>query len=279
MSRSQHLGRALVVAAVVAPSAVLALQVLVTRNSGATAAGFNPVVVQTRRIAIDGHAGHEALQGPTAVRVHFGHPTRPGTLLVAAVIDGVRTSGMTQPTWHISGWRRGVDMIGGQLATTEGPATGGLQSVILFDPDNRGGVTSVDVGEVPPSTVTWVTVVLAELAGVPQHVHVVARGGSTDGPYPSDYSTFSAVRTSTALRQVPDLVLTSFTNGGTAPHGERFVHSPGWRVLGADRSTNEWDQPILFDERTWRAATKPSEWMRYLGGNRIDNCAAIVALG
>ena len=263
---------ALVLAGMVSPAG---------REAGAAAsiATFRPVVVQSRTIAIHGRAVDDALKGPATVRARFRHPTRPGTLLVAAVIDGVRGSGMPQPRWRIAGWRRGAGMIGGQLATTGRQSTGGLQSVILFEPDNPGGIQSVDVGTVPKGTVTWVTIVLAELAGVPEQLHVVARGGSTNGPRPSDYTHASSIYTAAPVRSIPDLVLTSFTNGGTAPHGERFVYPRGWRVLGADRERNGVDQPVLFDERVWRSDTKPTEWMRYLGGLPIDNCAAIVALG
>lgn len=247
-------------------------------GASTTGAKFEPVVVQSRRIALLGALAEDAFEGPKTIRVSFRRPTRPGTLLVAAVIDGVKASGMTQPHWRIAGWRRGAGMIGGQLATTGRQATGGLQSVILFDPDNPGGVTSVDVGNVPAGTVTWVTVVLAELSGVPEHLTVAARGGSTNGPSPSDYTHYSSITTAAPPSRLPDLVLTSFTNGGTAPDGERFVYPPAWHVLGADRESNGLDQPILFDERVWRSDAKPSEWMRYLGGYPIDNCAAMVAL-
>lgn len=239
---------------------------------------FVPVVVQSRRIVVNGPLPADGAPGPRTVRVGFPRPTRRGSLLVAAIVDGVEHSGMTQPGWRIAGWRRGAGMIGGQLATTGRPTTGGLQSVILFDPDNRGGVRSVAIGTIPRGTVTWVTIVLVELIGVPQHVWVAARGGSTNGPAPSDYTTSSSISTRVPLEHPPALVLTSFVNGGTAPHGERFVTPSGWRVLGADRGGNGVDQPILFDERVWTSMSKPTEWMRYLGGNPIDNCAAIVAL-
>lgn len=250
------------------------------RPAGASTsrATFDPVVVQSRRIAVIGHTVDDGVAGPRTLHVSFRHPTRRGTLLVAAIIDGVVHGGMTQPDWRIEGWRRGAGMIGGQLGTTGRPTAGGLQSVILFDPDNRGGATSLDIGQIPAGTITCVTVVLAELRGVPEHLRVVGRGGSTNGPAPSDYTNFSSISAASQVTSVPNLVLVSFTNGGTAPDGERFVFSKGWRVLGADYSRNETTQPMLFDERVWRADSRPSEWMRYLGGAPIDNCAAMVVL-
>jgi hypothetical protein len=237
---------------------------------------FSPVVVQSRTIAVNGTVPKAGLDGPAAVRVRFRHPTRRGTLLVAAIIDGVEQG--PQPSWRIPRWRRGAGTIGGQLATSGRPTSGGLQSEIFFDPDNPGGITSVAIGKVPAGTITWVTVVLTELSGVPQQLHVVARGGSTSGPSASDYTTFSWISTAAPPTQLPALVLTSFTNGGLAAYGERFSHSPGWRMLGADRERNGIDQPVLLDERVWRSASRPTQWMRYRGGDPIDNCAAIVAL-
>lgn len=269
---------AVVCAAVVCAAAVWLGSAPVRAGAGPSRPRFVPVVVQSQRIVVNGRVAADGTDGPRTVRVNFPRPTRRGTLLVAAIVDGVEHSGMTQPGWRIAGWRRGAGMIGGQLATTGRPTTGGLQSVILFDPDNRGGVRSVAIGTIPRGTVTWVTVVLAELSGVPPHVWVAARGGSTSGPAPSDYTTSSAVSTAAPLEHLPALVLTSFVNGGTAPHGEHFAFPSGWRVLGADRGGNGVDQPVLFDERVWTSRSKPTEWMRYLGGNPIDNCAAIVAL-
>lgn len=264
---------------VISPMVVSAGRGSSVAGASPSSAMLHPVVVQSRTVALNGRVATAGIDGPRTLHARFRRRSRPGTLLVAAVIDGVKSSGMSQPRWSIPGWRRGAGMIGGQLATTGRPATGGLQSMILFDADNPGGVRSIRIGRVPVGTVAWVTVVLAELAGVPRHLEVIARGGSTNGPTPSDYTTQSSVTTAAPVGRAPDLVLASFTNGGTAPHGEQFVLSHGWRVLGADRERNGVDQPILFDERVWRAGSRPREWMRYLGGNPIDNCAAIVALG
>lgn len=243
------------------------------------APGIRPVVVQVRRVAVPGPGGRGA-RGPVPVRATLPRPTRAGDLLVAAVIDGVRTSGMRQPSWHLPGWRRAGDVIGGNTAQggSGGRRTGGLQAAIYYRPDSPGGVTSVPIGTVPRGTVADVTAVVAEVAGVPRHLTLLATGSSSSGPTPATDSTASSVSLRRPGGHRPELVLAAFTNGGTAPHGERWVRPPRWRVVGEDRSIRGVDQPILFDETVWGSPPSPHQAVRYLGGRPIDNCALMVAL-
>lgn len=95
---------------------------------------------------------------------------------------------------------------------------------------------------------------------------------------PSTDRTSRTVDTDTATSHRPDLILAAFTTGGNAPHGETFVRSAGWRVIGEDTSVDDVIQPVLFDYKLkrWRRIT--AETMRYLAGSPTDNCAAIVVL-
>jgi hypothetical protein len=130
----------------------------------------------------------------------------------------------------------------------------------------------------PRGTASDVTVILAELSGVPRHVSVDVSGGSTSGPTPRTDSTRSSVYTDPATTGRPDLVLAAFTNGGNAPHGETIVHSAGWHLIGQDTAAGNIDQPVLFDYRLQPQPGVVGETMRYLGGYPTDNCASIVAL-
>jgi hypothetical protein len=256
-----------------------ALLLVVPAGAGAgTSPSIHPVVVEAAQANLNGPNGHGEI-GPASFGATFTRPTRRGDLLVAGIIDGVVTSGMPQPRWHLAGWRQGEDVIGGETATDgAGPAaTGGLQASIWYWPDNPGGVTSVHFGSVPQGTASELTAVVVELSGVPASLQVVAEGSSTSGPRSATYTDESTVVATRAPSELPALVLAVFTNGGTSLDGEQFEHSPGWRVLGQDPNRHGLDQPILFDERVWATATPPHESMSY--GETIDNCAAIVALG
>jgi len=243
------------------------------------AASFRPVVVQTRRVTVPGPGG-EGARGPVHVGATLPRPTRAGDLLVAAVIDGVRTSGMRQPSWHLPGWRRAGEVIGGNTADgqRDDRRTGGLQAAIFYRPDAPAGVTSVEIGTVPEGTVADVTAVVAEVAGVPQQLALVGTGSSTSGPTAATDSTASSVVVRRPGGRRPELVLTAFTNGGTAPHGERWIRPARWQVVGQDRSIRGIDQPILFDETVWGSSPSPHQAVRYLGGRPVDNCALMVAL-
>lgn len=243
------------------------------------APGFHPVVVQTRRVTVPGPRGL-GVHGPVPVDATLPRATHAGDLLVAAVIDGVRTSGMRQPSWHLAGWRRAGEVIGGNTAGggSGDQRTGGLQVAIFYRPDAPGGVTSVKIGTVPPGTVADVTAVVAEVAGVPRQLALAGSGSSTSGPTAATDSTASSVALRRSGGRRPELVLTAFTNGGTAPHGERWIRSPRWRVVGQDRSIRGVDQPILFDETVWGSPPSPHQAVRYVGGRPIDNCALMVAL-
>ena len=207
-------------------------------------------------------------------------PTHTGDLLVAAVIDGVRTSGMRQPSWHLPGWRKAGAVIGGNTADgkRDDRGTGGLQVAIFYRPDAPAGVTSVGIGTVPKGTVADVTAVVAEVAGVPRQLALAGTGSSTSGPTAATDSTASSVALRRPGRRRPELVLSAFTNGGTAPHGERWIRPARWRVVGQDRGIRGIDQPILFDETVWGSSPSPHQAVRYLGGRPIDNCALMVAL-
>lgn len=276
------MARALAVVAAAAASPVLASWCggVPTASAGAAVAsrGFRPVVVEARRVTVPGPQGLGA-PGPFPVDATLPRPTRAGDLLVAAVIDGVRTSGMRQPSWHLPGWRRAGDVIGGNTAGggSGGYATGGLQAAIFYRPDCPGRLTTVRLGTVPGGTDADVTAVVAEIAGVPRQLAVAGTGSSTSGPTPATDSTASAVTLRRLAGGRPVLVLAAFTNGGTAPHGERWVRPPGWRVVGQDRSLDGIDQPLLFDESVWGSPPAPRQAVRYVGGRPIDNCALMVA--
>lgn len=240
---------------------------------------WHPRVVQERETAIAGPP-NTGVEGPVTVHARFNRPTTVGDLLVAAVIDGVQTSGMTQPEMLLPHWTPGRDVIGGNTADggTGGYATGGLQSAIYFYPDNPGGLLSLPVVDVPRGTASDVTVVLAELSGVPEKVSVDVTGGSTSGPTVRTDSTESAVYTDESTTGRPDLVLAAFTNGGNAPNGERFTYSRGWHLIGQNTAAGDIDEPVLFDYRLQQRPGVAGETMRYAGGSPIDNCAVIVAL-
>ncbi len=224
--------------------------------------------------------GGRGVGGPVHISASLPRPTGSGSLLVAAVIDGVRTSGMRQPSWRLPGWRRAGDVIGGNTADggRGGPGTGGLQAAVYYRPDAPAGVTSVPVGTVPRGTVADVTVVVAELSGVPRRLVLAGTAGSTSGPTPATDTTASSVALRLPGGRRPALVLAAFTNGGTAPHGERWVRPRRWRVVGQDGSPGGVDQPVLFDATVWGSTASPHETVRYVGGRPVDNCAVMVAL-
>jgi hypothetical protein len=240
---------------------------------------WHPRVVQERETAVAG-GPDIGVEGPLTVHARFDHPTTAGDLLVAAVIDGVQTSGMTQPEMLLPHWTPGRDVIGGNTADggTGGYATGGLQSAIYLYPDNPGGLLSLAVADVPRGTASDVTVVLAELSGVPMKVSVDVTGGSTSGPTVGTDSTKSTVSTDEWTTGRPDLVLAAFTNGGDAPNGERFTYTGGWHLIGQNTAAGNIDEPVLFDYRLQQRPGVAGETMRYAGGSPIDNCAVIVAL-
>jgi hypothetical protein len=243
---------------------------------GSTA--FHPVVVQRLVHAFIKSVG-EAVVGPKTLMVRLEQPTTKGDLLVAAVDDGVLTSGMVHPHYVFAHWRLGVTTIGGETENDGqgGYATGGLQASVFFYPDNPGGIQDIEVAKVPTNTQTVLTVTIAELSGMPSHLAVDATGSSTSGTTAKNYELRSRVATSTPTTG-PDFVVALFNNGGNAPNGERFVTSPGWTLIGQDTSQNNWDQPILADFRVTSAHAAISQSERYLGGYAIDNCAVIVAL-
>lgn len=279
-ARGRKLARRLGLAVVPAAAVLMAIAPA-PRPAGmaGAAAPLHPDVVEVGRTTLPGPGGH-GTPGPAVVDVRLPHPTQAHDLLVAAVIDGVRTSGMVQPDWQLAGWRVGNDVIGGNTADggTGGYATGGLQAAVFYRTDVPGGLTAFRVGSVPAGTDANVTAVVAELAGLPRSLEVVARGSSTSGPTQATDATRSTVATTAVPTALPALVLAAFTNGGTAPGGERFVHPSRWRVVGENRSVGNIDQPLLFDETVWTSSTVPRQATAYLGGSPIDNCAVMVAL-
>jgi hypothetical protein len=240
-------------------------------GAAVAAAGFRPRVVQVRRVDVPGPGGR-GVAGPVHISASLPRPTDAGSLLVAAVIDGVRTSGMRQPSWHLPGWRRAGDVIGGNTAD------GGRGGPVYYRPDAPAGVTSVPIGTVPRGTVADVTVVVAELSGVSRRLVLAGTAGSSSGPTPATDTTASSVALRLPGDRRPALVLAAFTNGGTAPHGERWVRPRRWRVVGQDRSLGGVDQPALFDETVWGSTASPHETVHYVGGRPVDNCAVMVAL-
>jgi hypothetical protein len=149
---------------------------------------------------------------------------------------------------------------------------------IFYRADGPAGLTSVQLGTVPAGTDANVTAVVAEMSGVPRRLAVAGTGSSTSGPSPATDSTASTVTFHRLADERPLLVLAGFTNGGTAPHGERWIRPSGWGVVGQDRSLSGIDEPMLFDESVWGLPTLPREAVRYVGGRPVDNCALVVAL-
>lgn len=249
-----------------------------TGTGTASAGPFHPTVVQVHEatLAGDGHG----VPGPRRFGIRFPTPTKPGDLLVAAVVDGVLTSGMQQPHWYPAGWHVAAQVIGGNLADGgKGRyATGGLQANLFYLPDNPGGITHVGLGKIPSGTQSDVTAFVLEIAGVPSQLSVDASGTSTSGPTPGTDTVVSTVRTSGTLAHAPDLVLGLFVNGGNAPHGEHFVVPHGWTVLAQDPAANTVNEPMLLDERLVRRTTPVQQRIEYRGGYKIDNCAVIAAL-
>jgi hypothetical protein len=250
---------------------------VVTPGTAGAAVRWRLHLVQVRETAVPGPAG-QGVPGPRTIAARFSMPTRAGDLLVAAVIDGVDTSGMPQPRDLLPGWTVGQDVIGGNLAPGGGWATGGLQAAIYFYPDNPGGIRSVTATSVARGVQSDVTVLLAEFSGAPRRLSVDGTGGSTSGPTSKTDSTTSTVSTDGATRHAPDLVLATFNNGGNAPHGETFSWSRGWALIGEDTAQGNIDQPVLFDYEVQPRSGVAREQMRYAGGYPIDNCAAMVAL-
>lgn len=275
MRRRAPVASAVTVIVLAGVAMVLPLPVAGAASSAGTT--MRPRVVEVAEGTLEGTGGH-GVAGPAAFVASFSRPSTPGDLLVAAVIDGVVTSGMRQPRWGPPGWRVAIDEIGGETATDGAGAwtTGGLQVTILYRAHDPGGVTTVRFGSIPQGTTAAVTGYLAELAGVPGPLRVVAHGTATSGPTAAMYTDRSSVTTTSAPSELPALVLAAFTNGGTDPHGERFERSPGWTTIGQDPDRGGIDQPVLFDERVWKSRQRVGETMRY--DEVIDNCAAIVAL-
>lgn len=243
------------------------------------AAGFRAEVVQTGSQVLAGPPPG-GVDGPATLRARFPRPTTAGDLLVAAVTDGVLTSGMRQPGWHPAGWRRAASVIGGNTADggRGGYATGGLQAAIFYRTDNPGGITSVPIGKVPAGTVADATVALVELSGLPHRLTVSAAGSSTSGPSPATDGIRRTVATRAAPSRLPALVLALFVNGATSPAGERFARPARWRVLGQNGGLHRRDQPLLLDGTVWYARRRPSQTVGFEGVSPSDNCAVMVAL-
>jgi hypothetical protein len=257
----------------------LALGALVLPRSAGAATPWSVHIVQVHETAVPGPDGNGVV-GPRLVVARFARPTVRGDLLVAAVVDGVDTSGMTQPRDELPGWTLGEDVIGGNRANGgSGPYdTGGLQAAIYFYPDNPGGIVSVPATRIAHSTRSDVTVLVAELSGAPALVALDTSGASTSGPTAATDTTRSAVATDHATRSAPELVLAAFNNGGNSPHGERISWSKGWTLIGEDTAQGNIDQPVLFDYEVLARPGVASQKMQYRGGYPIDNCAAILAL-
>ncbi|MGH9046978.1 MAG: hypothetical protein ACRDVW_06655 [Acidimicrobiales bacterium] len=264
------------------PLVVLGLAALFPLGSASPASAavhLHPVVVQRVVQAFDGQSG-EGVEGPRTLSVHLSQPTRRGDLLIAAVDDGVVTSGMVHPQYLLNHWNLAVTTIGGETAHNgTGPyRTGGLQASIYFLADNPGGIVQVPVARVPNGTQATVTITIAELSGVPASLAVNATGTSTSGPKVADYTQRSSVTSTTATSERPDLVVALFNNGGNSPEGERYVTQRGWTLIGEDTSPTNEDQPILANFEVAPHEGIVHEHERYLGGYPIDNCAVIVAL-
>jgi hypothetical protein len=260
--------------------AVLAAVFSPSTAAGAATATItpHPAVVQRLVQAFDG-ATMEGVYGPRTLTVHLEQPTRPGDLLIAAIDDGVVTSGMVHPRYLFKGWSLGVTTIGGETANDgSGPyRTGGLQASIYYLPDNPGGIQTIKVATIPKATQATVTVTITELSGAPESLRVDATGTATSGPTVADYTQASSVSTTTEVSDPPDLVVALFNNGGNAPHGEHYVTPRGWTLLGQDTSPNNYDQPILANFEVVSRSSTVTEREQYLGGYAIDSCAVIVA--
>lgn len=244
--------------------------------AGGATSRFHPVVVQQVVHAfVDGHG----VIGPQTLSMRLPRPSTRGDLLVAAVDDGVFTSGMVHPHYLFTNWDLAVTTIGGETQNDGqgGYETGGLQASIYYLADNPGGIDDIRVATVPRGTETVLTVAVAELSGVPQGLTVDTTGASTSGPSASTYTQKSAVTTVGTTTGRPDLVVALFNNGGNSPHGERYVTAPGWTLIGEDASPNNLDQPILANFKVVTRTAVATESERYLGGYPIDNCAVIVA--
>ena len=179
-------------------------------------------------------------------------------LLVAAVVDGVLTSGMQQPHWYPAGWQAAAQTIGGNLADggRGGYETGGLQAALFYFPDNPGGIADVPLGKIPSGTQTDVTAFVIEIAGVPAHLSVDATGASTSGATSTTDTVVSTVRTSGTLPHAPDLVRNLCSRAVVLADGEMIgMGSPGEAVrLFRER---------LLDERAGAGAR------RYLEGRGV----------
>ncbi len=245
----------------------------------AGAAAFRPVVVEVGQGVVAGSPGG-TVAGPAALVVRFPRPTTAGDLLVAAISDGVLTSGMHQPRWHPAGWRLAASVIGGNTADggTGGYATGGLQAAIFYRTDSPAGITMVRLGTEPAGTAGTDTAEVVELSGLPGDLSVTATGTSTSGPSPATDSHRSTVATSAVPSRLPALVLALFDNGGTSPSGERWVRPSRWRVIGENPGLDNQDQPLLLDEAVWRSDRPPNQTIGFYGGSAIDSCAVMVAL-
>ena len=266
--------------ALLALAMVMWLSALVVATPGvAGSPEWHLHLVQVREIRAEGTNGH-GLVGPYTVHARFSQPTQAGDLLVAAIVDGVITSGMPQPGGLMPGWTLGRDVIGGNTANggSGGYSTGGLQVAIYFYPDNPGGIVSVPATKIASGSVSTLTILLAEISGAPRDISVDVAGSSTSGPTTQTDSTTSTVYTDTSTHHAPDLVLAAFDNGGNAPQGETFFWSRGWTLIGKDTAQGNIDQPVLFDYRVLQRPGVIGEQMHYVGGYPIDNCAAIVAL-
>jgi hypothetical protein len=240
---------------------------------------WHPVVVQ-RLVRAFLDQGDQGVLGPRTLSVHLAQPSLKGDLLVAAVDDGVVTSGMVHPRYLFDHWELGATTIGGETANDGqgGYKTGGLQASIYFFPDNPGGIRTIEVASIPKGTQDFLTVTIAELSGVPADLSVDVTGTSTSGRTAAMYTQKSAVSTSAPTSARPDLVVALFNNGGNAPDGEHYVTRPGWTLIGEDTAPNNADQPILADFKVTETLGVVSQTERYLGGYPIDNCAVIVAL-
>lgn len=238
----------------------------------------HPFVIQRLVEAFDGST-MEGVYGPQTLTVRLDRPTKRGDLLIAAIDDGVVTSGMVHPHYLFSDWDLGVTTIGGETANngTGSYRTGGLQASIYFLPDNPGGIQSIPIATIPRGTQATVTVTIAELSGAPNGLRVDTTGTSTSGPTVADYTQRSSVSTTTEVSDPPDLVVALFNNGGNAPGGEHYVTQRGWRLLGENTTPNNYDQPILANFEMVSRPSVITEREQYLGGYAIDNCAVIVA--
>jgi hypothetical protein len=203
----------------------------------ATAAAASPKWVQRWQ------SSQSNVMGPGRLSpARFPHPTKRGSLLVAAVLCGVVHDGMEVPALFLSSrWRRAEQRIGG--------IQGGLEAALFYYPDNPGGITSVplDAGDAPnvaSGSNAWCTTFLWEVSGVGTHNTLDAVGSASYVQGQQRNTIPLSVETTRPTQHHNDLVVMAETDGSEVPTQHLYTVLPPFTLQ------SHWDDGHVYQPGT-----------------------------